>query len=452
MRIKKIVFRVSKSMWKERSLKNKEDDKEAAREKKGDGNEENSPSPRRRSIPSKEVAFDPSGCHKCGTGTTCNNCLKKSNSSSSSIPLVGRNKEGESKSTSRKLKPLHNVVGKPTKSKSPKSKTNELTLSAMGGRKRSLSESSSSTEAFLRDLAWMKERLTLEQLEERVKSVSSEVFLSVINTMSCDNILKHLTSLRTEYIQKLLRPAIQVLMTHPRNSEIFNHPVDVIALGLKDYFEKIPKPMDLGTVKSQLLQGFYGSVSRCTDDVKLVFRNAMTYNPALHPVHQAALHLCNIFEEDIKSIEDRLEKDEERKSQHYCEFCQGNVCAFCGEKCLRLEPPILVCHGPCGQRIKRSGIYFVSSDGNALYCQKCHSSSGPVVSGSETPTSGNSPDGKNCSSNNPFSPVSGDYCTEGNNTPKPILKKDMLKRRFDEEYFEPWISCATCFRRVHQVS
>ena len=33
---------------------------------------------------------------------------------------------------------------------------------------------------------------------------------------------------------------------------VFNEPVDVVALGLRDYLRVVQTPMDLGTVKSKL--------------------------------------------------------------------------------------------------------------------------------------------------------------------------------------------------------
>ena len=36
------------------------------------------------------------------------------------------------------------------------------------------------------------------------------------------------------------------------------------------------------------------------------------------------------------------------------------------EKCLRLEAPILICHGNCAQRIKKNGVYYSTPDGTVV--------------------------------------------------------------------------------------
>jgi phosphoribosyl-ATP pyrophosphohydrolase len=89
---------------------------------------------------------------------------------------------------------------------------------------------------------------------------------------------------------------------------------------------------------------------------------------------------------------------------------------------LKLEPTILVCYGPCGQRIKKQGTYFISGDGAVLWCQKCYTAANSVIVDS----------------------YEDDH--------SPLLKKDLLKRKFDEEAVETWIECSTCSRKIHQVT
>ncbi|KAI7747033.1 hypothetical protein M8C21_020293, partial [Ambrosia artemisiifolia] len=71
---------------------------------------------------------------------------------------------------------------------------------------------------------------------------------------------------------------LQRLMKH-KYGWVFNEPVNVKMLGLHDYHDIIKRPMDLGTVNSRLAQNFYKSPMEFADDVRLTFRNAMTYNP-----------------------------------------------------------------------------------------------------------------------------------------------------------------------------
>lgn len=58
----------------------------------------------------------------------------------------------------------------------------------------------------------------------------------------------------------------------------FRYPVDPQALGIPDYFEIVKKPMDLGTIRSNILNGKYSDPWEYVDDVWLMFDNAWLYN------------------------------------------------------------------------------------------------------------------------------------------------------------------------------
>jgi hypothetical protein len=68
----------------------------------------------------------------------------------------------------------------------------------------------------------------------------------------------------------------------------FLDPVDPDALGIPEYREKVPFPMDLGTVSRKLAKGMYGpNLTAFASDVRLVFRNAVTFSPETDaPVHK----------------------------------------------------------------------------------------------------------------------------------------------------------------------
>ncbi|KAF9661682.1 hypothetical protein SADUNF_Sadunf19G0094000 [Salix dunnii] len=85
------------------------------------------------------------------------------------------------------------------------------------------------------------------------------------------------------------------LMKH-KHGWVFNTPVDVMGLGLHDYFTIIKHPMDLGTVKSRLTKNWYKSPEEFAEDVRLTFHNAMKYNPEGQDVHVMAEQLLDIFE------------------------------------------------------------------------------------------------------------------------------------------------------------
>ncbi|KAK4439135.1 Transcription factor GTE4 [Sesamum alatum] len=95
---------------------------------------------------------------------------------------------------------------------------------------------------------------------------------------------------------------LQRLMKH-KHGWVFNEPVDAKGLGLVDYHDIIKHPMDLGTIKTRLSQNWYKSPREFAEDVRLVFRNAMTYNPKGQDVHIMAEQLSQIFEERWAIIE-----------------------------------------------------------------------------------------------------------------------------------------------------
>lgn len=101
---------------------------------------------------------------------------------------------------------------------------------------------------------------------------------------------------------------LQRLMKH-KYGWVFNEPVNAKQLGLHDYHDIIKHPMDLGTIKSRLAQNFYKSPMEFADDVRLTFRNAMTYNPKGQDVHLMAEQLSEFFEERWGVIESECNPD-----------------------------------------------------------------------------------------------------------------------------------------------
>ncbi|KAL8032035.1 hypothetical protein ABFX02_13G067800 [Erythranthe guttata] len=95
---------------------------------------------------------------------------------------------------------------------------------------------------------------------------------------------------------------LQKLMKH-KHAWVFNEPVDAKAMGLVDYHDIIKHPMDFGTIKTRLSQNWYKIPREFAEDVRLVFRNAMTYNPKGQDVHIMAEELSQVFEEKWAAIE-----------------------------------------------------------------------------------------------------------------------------------------------------
>ncbi|KAL8056549.1 hypothetical protein ABFX02_04G126300 [Erythranthe guttata] len=95
------------------------------------------------------------------------------------------------------------------------------------------------------------------------------------------------------------------LMVH-QHARMFNEPVDIVKHKIPDYFIIIKHPMDLGTIKDKLASNQYSSPMEFAADVRLTFRNAMTYNPPKHDVHVMADVLSKYFEMRWKVIEKKI--------------------------------------------------------------------------------------------------------------------------------------------------
>ncbi|XP_057416151.1 transcription factor GTE7-like isoform X2 [Lotus japonicus] len=112
---------------------------------------------------------------------------------------------------------------------------------------------------------------------------------------------------------------LQKLMKH-KFGWIFNVPVDVVSLGLHDYYDIVKKPMDLGTVKSNLAKNVYATPSDFASDVRLTFNNALAYNPKGHDVYAIAEQLLVRFEELYRPLHEKFEEpvfDEELQASSW---------------------------------------------------------------------------------------------------------------------------------------
>ena len=66
---------------------------------------------------------------------------------------------------------------------------------------------------------------------------------------------------------------------------------------LLDYPQIIKNPMDLGTVKSQLLAGKYKTYVEVFNDIQLIWDNCKLYNAVGSPINK----ICEIMEKTAKS-------------------------------------------------------------------------------------------------------------------------------------------------------
>lgn len=295
----------------------------------------------------------------------------------------------------------------------------------------------------------------------------------------------HSRALRLEAELQPMRLILSRLMFHPtlNRKGVFNAPVDPIALRLPDYHDVIKKPMDLGLIKVKLHAIAYLSRQDVADDIRLVFRNAMLYNPPHNAVHVAAKELLAFFEDQLHAfapelcqvrgsepalqsavllncapseesteralpdvptivhnqgtrnsassveplpplsvVKKRAKRGSKVNPDHACYRCRGRTCMICHQGCLPLESALLICNGAqcAGTRIRKGAVYFVSADGGRHFCQRCHTSLPAVL-----PQSGHDEQIR--------------------------YKRDLLKRKNDEEIVEPWLNCSQCDGSVHKM-
>ncbi|KAL8460609.1 hypothetical protein ACS0TY_031426 [Phlomoides rotata] len=98
----------------------------------------------------------------------------------------------------------------------------------------------------------------------------------------------------------------------------FMQPVDVVGLGLHDYYKVIEKPMDFSTIKSKMEakdDTGYKSVREICADVRLIFKNAMKYNDDRDDVHIMAKTLLDKFETKWLQLLPKVDEEEERRKQ-----------------------------------------------------------------------------------------------------------------------------------------
>ena len=104
------------------------------------------------------------------------------------------------------------------------------------------------------------------------------------------------TTLR--YIQPLLNRVI-----NQKDALAFLRPVDPIVDRAEKYRDEIQRPIDLGLMLTQVQQGNYTSFEQFEADMELLIKNATTYNPVLHHVHQEAIRLSYFFRDYLLKIE-----------------------------------------------------------------------------------------------------------------------------------------------------
>lgn len=232
---------------------------------------------------------------------------------------------------------------------------------------------------------------------------------------------RHLDDLAREsnWVFTPLTLLLRRLVEHKSNRGVFNSPVDPIALEIPTYFDIVKEPMDLGTIRNKLQNHEYPDLKSFGKDVKLVFSNAMLFNPPRYAVHQAAKKLDKAFHADFDKLLAEQQAQEDSEENHFCQVCEGDLCGLCGRGCLHFQEAVLRCSAPCKARITRNSIYYrLGGDRGQHWCSRCYTGLPEQFLG-----------------------VLG----------QSIQRGDLEKRVHNQIFRERWVKCGHCHRRVHQI-
>ncbi|KAH9361318.1 hypothetical protein HPB48_006880 [Haemaphysalis longicornis] len=105
----------------------------------------------------------------------------------------------------------------------------------------------------------------------------------------------------TNQLQHLLNVVMKSLWKH-RVAEPFREPVDAVKLCIPDYHRIIRRPMDLGTIRKRLENGYYFSANECIEDFNTMFSNCYTYHKPAEDIVMAARILEKIFRAKVSEM------------------------------------------------------------------------------------------------------------------------------------------------------
>jgi hypothetical protein len=96
-----------------------------------------------------------------------------------------------------------------------------------------------------------------------------------------------------EFTDKLIKHPLALPYVRPVNPQLDNAP---------DYLERIQRPMDLGTIKTNLENNHYPNSRAWSADIQLVWQNAKLYNAKKTLLHESAERLSQKCQKMLKMI------------------------------------------------------------------------------------------------------------------------------------------------------
>ena len=116
---------------------------------------------------------------------------------------------------------------------------------------------------------------------------------------------------KNEINEEEIKKLEKIFDTMEKDSQAFEflQPVDYVALNILDYPKIITNPMDLGTVKKNLINGEYKIFQDFMSDINLIWKNCRTYNLPGSEIVKMANH-CD---KKIKQLIDKQFKNYQNK-------------------------------------------------------------------------------------------------------------------------------------------
>ncbi|KAF0699803.1 Aste57867_9644 [Aphanomyces stellatus] len=223
---------------------------------------------------------------------------------------------------------------------------------------------------------------------------------------------QHCASMTVAQLKKKLDPILKNMMEH-KFGWVFSTPVDPVAYGIPTYFDVIKRPMDLGTIKKKLEGNFYKHIYPFAADVRLTFRNALTFNSEGEDVHTLAGDMLRDFNGEMAKLEAEINVEEAKARE------KEGACKLCGAESLVFEPAVLYCNGECNTKIRRNNYFFCSGDNKYHCCVQCYPNLPESIANSDGGA--------------------------------PYVKSELTRKKNDEIHEEPWVQCDTCNQWVHQI-
>ncbi|KII64746.1 Bromodomain-containing protein [Thelohanellus kitauei] len=121
--------------------------------------------------------------------------------------------------------------------------------------------------------------------------------------------VQNATAIQPRELSETLHKFMKDLMKSLYDSkfgEIFRAPVDPERDNLPDYLKIIEKPIDLGTILSNLDNGLYGDVESVIADFQLMIKNCFTYNPEGSVAQYQGKELERMFNRKITKLPSEL--------------------------------------------------------------------------------------------------------------------------------------------------